>query len=76
MGIKIIEIRWIKKKWTYCKFIEKWGTGIKKIKPNIILSNENINKAKHNLLAMDYNIKGNFNDWAISQAYYAMYHGF
>lgn len=47
---------------------------MKKIKPNFILSNEHINKAKHNLLAMDYNIKGNFNDWAISQAYYAMYH--
>lgn len=24
---------------------------------------------------MDYNIKGGFNDWAVSQAYYAMYHG-
>lgn len=44
------------------------------IKPNSKLSEEHINKAKHNLLAMDYNIKGGFTDWAISQAYYAMYH--
>ena len=36
--------------------------------------NNKIIKAKHNLNAMDYNIKGGFSDWAISQSYYSMYH--
>ena len=47
---------------------------MKKIKPDEKLSEEHIRKAKHNLLAMDYNIKGGFSDWAVSQSYYAMYH--
>ena len=47
---------------------------MKKIKPNNRLSEEHINKAKHNLLAADYNIKGGFSDWGVSQSYYAMYH--
>src|SRR3989344_5666728 len=46
---------------------------LKKIAPNNSKSKEHLNKAKHNLLAADYNIKGNFNDWAVSQLYYAMY---
>ena len=44
------------------------------IKENIKLSLEHISKAKHNLLAADYNTKGGFQDWAVSQLYYAMYH--
>ncbi len=47
---------------------------LKRIPTNNIKSKEHIEKAKHNLLAADYNIKGGFNDWAVSQAYYAMYH--
>jgi len=47
---------------------------LKKIPPNAKLSKEHVEKAKHNLLAADYNIKGGFSDWAVSQAYYAMYH--
>ncbi len=47
---------------------------MKKIMANSKLSKEHIEKAKHNLKAADYNIKGNFTDWAVSQAYYAMYH--
>ena len=47
---------------------------MKKIKPNDQLSDEHINKAKHNLRAADYNIKGGFSDWSVSQSYYAMYH--
>lgn len=50
------------------------GERLRKIQPNIKLSKEHIEKAKHNLLAADYNIKGGFSDWAVSQAYYAMYH--
>ncbi|MFH1249063.1 MAG: HEPN domain-containing protein [archaeon] len=44
------------------------------ITPNSKLAKEHIEKAKHNLRAADYNIKGDFDDWAVSQAYYAMYH--
>lgn len=49
-------------------------TRMKRIKPNNTLSQKHIEKAKHNLLAADYNIKGGFSDWAVSQSYYAMYH--
>ena len=45
-----------------------------KIKPNDKLSKEHIEKAKHNLKAADYNVQGHFDDWAVSQSYYAMYH--
>ena len=47
---------------------------MKQIKPNDQLSEEHIHKAKHNLKAADYNIKGGFSDWGVSQSYYAMYH--
>lgn len=47
---------------------------MKKISPNSKLSREHIEKAKHNLRAADFNIKGDFSDWAVSQLYYAMYH--
>jgi len=47
---------------------------MRKIKPNDKLSEDHINKAKHNLRAADYNIKGGFSDWGVSQSYYAMYH--
>lgn len=47
---------------------------LRKIKPDAKRAMEHIGKAKHNLLAADYNIKGRFDDWAVSQCYYAMYH--
>jgi len=47
---------------------------MKKIRPNDKLSKEHIDKAKHNLMAADYNVQGHFSDWAVSQSYYAMYH--
>ena len=49
-------------------------TRMKKIEPNDKLSKEHISKAKHNLRAADYNIKGGFSDWGVSQSYYSMYH--
>lgn len=49
-------------------------TRLKRIKPSNKLSEEHIKKAKHNLEAADYNIKGGFSDWGVSQSYYAMYH--
>ncbi|MEK6886107.1 MAG: HEPN domain-containing protein [Nanoarchaeota archaeon] len=45
------------------------------IPPNNNLSKGHIAKARHNLNAADYNAKGGYDDWTISQAYYAMYHG-
>jgi uncharacterized protein (UPF0332 family) len=47
---------------------------LRKIKPNDKLSKEHIEKAKHNLRAANYNVQGHFDDWAVSQSYYAMYH--
>ncbi len=47
---------------------------LKRIPVDSLKSKEHIEKARHNLLAADYNIQGSFNDWAVSQAYYAMYH--
>lgn len=47
---------------------------LKKILPSHKRAIEHIEKAKHNLLAADYNLKGRFNDWVVSQCYYAMYH--
>jgi uncharacterized protein (UPF0332 family) len=48
---------------------------LRRIPPNSREAVEHIGKAEHNLLAADYNIKGGFDDWAVSQCYYAMYHG-
>jgi len=47
---------------------------MKVIAPNVKLAREHIEKAKHNLRAAAYNQTGGFEDWAVSQAYYAMYH--
>lgn len=47
---------------------------MRRIRPNDNLSKEHVEKAKHNLKAADYNVKGHFDDWAVSQSYYAMYH--
>jgi len=33
-----------------------------------------LEKADHNLKAADYNLKGDFNDWAVVSSYYAIYH--
>jgi len=47
---------------------------IKEISPSDKISKEHIEKAKHNLRAADYCLKGKFDDWVVSQCYYAMYH--
>jgi uncharacterized protein (UPF0332 family) len=60
-----------KDKLSWCLASEK---RMKKIKSNDKLSKEHIEKAKHNLRAADYNVQGHFDDWAVSQSYYAMYH--
>ena len=48
--------------------------GLRKIKPDTQEAENHIQKALHNLEAVDYNIKGGFGDWAVSAAFYAMYH--
>lgn len=48
--------------------------GLRRIKPDIQEAEKHIQKALHNLKAVDYNIKGDFGDWAVSAAFYAMYH--
>lgn len=48
--------------------------GLRKIKPDKEEANNHIQKALHNLEAVDYNIKGGFGDWAVSASFYAMYH--
>ncbi|MBU4311438.1 MAG: HEPN domain-containing protein [Candidatus Omnitrophica bacterium] len=48
--------------------------GLRKIKVDQEEANNHIQKALHNLEAVDYNIKGGFGDWAVSASFYAMYH--
>lgn len=60
-----------KSKLDWCLASEK---RMRRIRPNDKLSKEHIEKAKHNLKAADYNVKGHFDDWAVSQSYYAMYY--
>lgn len=48
--------------------------GLRKTKPDSQEANNHIQKTLHNLEAVDYNIKGGFGDWAVSAAFYAMYH--
>ena len=48
--------------------------GLRKIEPDKKEADNHIKKALHNLEAVDYNIKGGFDDWAVSAAFYAMYH--
>jgi len=47
--------------------------GLRKIKPDEKLSNQHLEKAKHNLKAIDHNLE-EFPDWAVSAAFYAKYH--
>ena len=47
---------------------------LKRIHPDSKKAKEHVEKAKHNLLASDYNLKGGFDDWVVSQCYYSMYH--
>jgi uncharacterized protein (UPF0332 family) len=46
---------------------------MRKINPDKESAKEHIEKAKHNLRAADFNINGGFEDWGVSQLYYAMY---
>ncbi len=47
---------------------------MKKISSDRGVAEGHIKKAKHNLKAADLSIRSGFEDWAVSQLYYAMYH--
>ncbi len=61
-------------KWCLTKGRGRKHRGVRKIKPDIEEGRNHIEKALHNLRAMEHNIKGDFTDWAVSAAFYAMYH--
>ena len=67
----------IEKKFDWClkKGIGDKHKGIVKIEPDKTSSKNHIDKALHNLKAFDHN-KESFPDWAISAAFYTMYHSF
>ena len=48
--------------------------GIRVIEPDLARAGRHIEKAKHNVKAMLYLIKGNFLDWAVNASFYSMYH--
>jgi len=65
-----------KLKWCIKK-AEKEGEkhrGIKKVKPDIGKASKHIEKAVHNLSAMQYLIRGGYADWAVNAGFYTMYH--
>ena len=64
-----------KNKFEWClKRAKESGHGIKKIKPNLKEALYHIEKAIYNLKVMESNIELGYSDWAISSAFYAMYH--
>lgn len=54
--------------------IGKKHKGLKKIAPDIKEADGHIEKALHNLRAMEILSKEGFDDWVVSAAFYAMYH--
>jgi uncharacterized protein (UPF0332 family) len=56
------------------KWCLKEESRMRRIAPDKKSSQEHFEKAKHNLRAADYNLKGRFDDWVVSQVYYAVYH--
>jgi len=49
-------------------------TGLKKIEPSLIESENQLKKAKSDLATMNYLYQGSKTDWVASTAFYAMYH--
>ena len=50
------------------------GKGIKEIKPDLNEAKYHIDKALYNLKKMESDIEKGYSDWAVSSAFYAMYH--
>lgn len=68
----------VENKLMWClKKAEKEGEehrGLKKIPPDLNKANKHVEKAIHNLGAMQYLMKGGYFDWAVSAGFYTMYH--
>ena len=63
-------------RWCLEKGKGKYHKGIKKVEPDEEESQKHIEKALHNLKAMNHNLKGGFSDWAVNAGFYSMYHSF
>jgi uncharacterized protein (UPF0332 family) len=50
--------------------------GLLEIKPSIELAKKHVQKAEHDLNAVNYLLKGNYQDISISMIFYSMYHCF
>ena len=50
--------------------------GLIKINPDINKAKKHLNKAQHNLDAVDYFKEGGYSDWSASAAFYSIYHCF
>lgn len=67
----------IEKKFEWCLKKGEAGRkhrGLREIGPDLEKSEKHVEKALHNLKAMEHNLAGGFTDWAASAAFYAMYH--
>ena len=64
-----------KNKFEWClKKAKEGGKGIKEIKPDLKEAKYHIDKALYNLKKMESDIEKDYPDWAVSSAFYAMYH--
>lgn len=76
------QIDWcLKKAQKEIKECEKLGKskkhrGLLKIQPNEELAKKHLQKAEHNLSAINYLLKGNYPDISVSMIFYSMYHCF
>lgn len=50
--------------------------GLIQINPDVNKATGYLNKAQHNFNAIDYFNEGNYSDWAVSAAFYTIYHCF
>ena len=50
--------------------------GLKIIEPDLVKAKRHLEKAEHNLKAILYLEKGNFQDWCFSAGFYSIYHCF
>ena len=64
-----------KNKFEWClRKAKDGGKGIKEIKQDLKEARYHIDKALYNLKKMESDIEKGYSDWAVSSAFYAMYH--
>jgi uncharacterized protein (UPF0332 family) len=71
MGQAENKLRWCLKK---AEAGGKNHRGLRKAGQDIEKAEKHIEKAMHNLAAMQYLLKGGYSDWAVSAGFYTMYH--